>query len=259
MFTNARGSLRRPARRLAGLRRWVLGIPCLSDDPRRRAALALSLIRFRKRSPVGFLFERLFFLAQYFSLATILFGTRARAHYLKVAGREEARRSAMVEVYIVAWVALLAVGLTTKFGTDRACVIFVLGCVRVFDILQANINMHLFDGVRIQTRTHHVASLLRSTLISVWNYVELIGWFALGYVKFQGINSDGAAITLTRFDAVYFSAMTQLTVGYGDLKPATQLVRSLAVTQGLLGTMFVIFAIGRFASLLPQVRDRQGR
>jgi hypothetical protein len=46
--------------------------------------------------------------------------------------------------------------------------------------------------------------------------------------------------------------------GFGDLKPTTSLGRLLAMSQGLLGTLFLVFAISRFASLLPQVRDRHG-
>lgn len=128
------------------------------------------------------------------------------------------------------------------------------GVLRVFDIVQANANMHVFDGVRVKT-SHHVASLLRSTLISVWNYLELVGWFSLFYLSVGGLEGDNKDHVLNAFDTLYFSTITQLTIGFGDLKPAGAAARILTMTQGLLGTMFLIFAIGRFASLLPKVEE----
>lgn len=42
----------------------------------------------------------------------------------------------------------------------------------------------------------------------------------------------------SRFDAVYWSFITALTVGYGDLRPTTRQSKLLALAVGTLGIMF---------------------
>jgi hypothetical protein len=168
-------------------------------------------------------------------------------------------------VYISLWFALEIVLLVAVSKYPRAgippCLIvsaLIASGARLVDIVQANVNMHVFDGVRFSSVGHHVASHLRSTLISVWNYVEMIGWFAIAYYFSDGLCNPGENSKCTApgcFDSIYFSAVTQLTIGFGDLKPIELKAKLLVISQGLLGTLFVIFAISRFASLLPSVRE----
>jgi hypothetical protein len=56
-----------------------------------------------------------------------------------------------------------------------------------------------------------------------------------------------------RFDALYFSMITQLTIGYGDIRPL-HAARWIASLQGLVGFGFTLLIIGRFVSLIPPVR-----
>jgi len=212
---------------------------------------------FHDKSPVGCLIERAFGLAQFISLATLIWGTRAYSHSLPQEERDqyERGRSRGVDYYIFGWFLVLGVGsaVTAYQGSTVSRWLVFLGGWRTLDIVQANINMHVFDGVRIDVQ-QKVSSVLRSTMIAVWNYLELIGWFSLFYLKAGGLKSDGCA-PIGWFDALYFSTVSQLTIGFGDLKPELPVARCLAMGQGLLGTMFVIFAIGRFASLLPSAKD----
>ena len=46
-----------------------------------------------------------------------------------------------------------------------------------------------------------------------------------------------------RSDYVYFSFITMATVGYGDLTPQGGLGRALAVTEGLLGQIYLVTAV----------------
>lgn len=55
-------------------------------------------------------------------------------------------------------------------------------------------------------------------------------------------------------DFQYFSFVTQTTLGYGDLTPAIDFGRSMAVLQALLGQLFLVTMVARFVGLVG--RDR---
>ena len=56
-------------------------------------------------------------------------------------------------------------------------------------------------------------------------------------------------------DYTYFSFITLTTVGYGDLTPATDAARSLAIFEAILGQVFLITAVARIVSLLGSGRS----
>jgi hypothetical protein len=49
-------------------------------------------------------------------------------------------------------------------------------------------------------------------------------------------------------DFLYFSAVTQLTIGYGDIIPNSTYTRSLVIAQGLFSAFFVIVVVGVVSS-----------
>jgi hypothetical protein len=51
------------------------------------------------------------------------------------------------------------------------------------------------------------------------------------------------------FTAFYFSFITLCTIGYGDITPASKVVRMLAVMEGITGTFYVAILIARLMSL----------
>lgn len=56
-------------------------------------------------------------------------------------------------------------------------------------------------------------------------------------------------------DFIYFSFITLTTVGYGDFTPATQVARSLAIFEAVLGQVFLVTAVARIVSLLGSQRS----
>jgi hypothetical protein len=67
--------------------------------------------------------------------------------------------------------------------------------------------------------------------------------------------------TGTRSDYVYFSFITMATVGYGDLAAQGGLGRALAVTEGLLGQIYLVTAVAALVSNIGRgaPAPRQGR
>ncbi len=59
----------------------------------------------------------------------------------------------------------------------------------------------------------------------------------------------GTATTMSGFTAIYFSFMTLMTVGYGDITPVADVARMLAMVEAMTGTLFFGVMIARLVSL----------
>ena len=55
---------------------------------------------------------------------------------------------------------------------------------------------------------------------------------------------------------VYFAFITLATVGYGDLVPANDLVRGLAITQALVGQLYLVSVVALVIGNLGRDRNR---
>lgn len=92
--------------------------------------------------------------------------------------------------------------------------------------------------------------LARNTLISI---VFMTLSFALIY-KLNGAMYDGASTVLNSREAVYFSAVTFSTLGYGDFQPSGN-IRLFAALQAILGNLHLGLIVGAVYLL---VRPRNG-
>ena len=59
-----------------------------------------------------------------------------------------------------------------------------------------------------------------------------------------------------RPDFVYFSFITLLTIGYGDITPTSGMARSLAILEGVAGIMYIGVFISRIVMLYHQASDQ---
>jgi hypothetical protein len=66
--------------------------------------------------------------------------------------------------------------------------------------------------------------------------------FALGYASLEQHDPGQVAGLETRLDALYFTMATLLTIGYGDVHPAGQAARALAVVQMLFNVVVLATA-----------------
>lgn len=202
--------------------------------------------------------EVLFHTLQWLSPATWRFGTRAASHNNPELSCDEPKRAQFVEKVVALWVPCCALALWSlpitrwTFGADVVC---VCALIRVADILQAHVNAHVWDVRRVlHPQTEHVSSLQRSLLLAAINYFELIGWFAVVYSTF-GLVKGASRVS----DYLYFSAITQLTIGYGDLTPLCG-AKLLAPLQAMLGTMLLVVGVARLvAGIRPPVRQQLER
>lgn len=61
--------------------------------------------------------------------------------------------------------------------------------------------------------------------------------------------NDGAIHAMNRLNSFYFSFVTLSTVGYGDISPVSQIARMLAVTEALVGTLYLTVLIARLVAV----------
>jgi voltage-gated potassium channel Kch len=62
---------------------------------------------------------------------------------------------------------------------------------------------------------------------------------------------------VTSADALYFSLITQTTLGYGDITPISPLARAMTGVEALLGQIFLVVLVARLVAL--EMASRSGR
>ena len=207
----------------------------------------------REYSLITWFFERLFWGLHQLSPSRLV--RRARVeHFASEAfknnpARTVARRSRRVEAYLITWFlvecSLLAV--TASGASWPAWVTRTLVIIRILDIFQTSVNLSVFDQLRSEEGLV-ISSAVRTLVLSFLNYLELLLCFGILYATLEG-TLHGSTGWL---DDLYFSVITQLTIGFGDIRPVGW-ARVVAVAQGLISVAFTILILGRIVSVLPTI------
>jgi hypothetical protein len=119
--------------------------------------------------------------------------------------------------------------------------VLVLAALKILEIIRVTASVVLFDeGV--------VASVQRTFILAALNFIELGLCYGFFYALNDQLLAPSPAGALAAF---YFSFITQLTIGFGDIHPMGWL-RFVAVVQGLTAALFVLLVFGKIvASLRP--------
>jgi hypothetical protein len=208
--------------------------------------------RLKHISPLLYAFERLFALFSLLSLADLLFGPRedfdrTRTSVQKV--RVTVHRGRQIEAYVVIWL-VVEIACAIFVSNNPAFVPWLFRCVfayRIFEAMQAQLNLNVFSSLRTHGRPPRVASLARTVVLSLLNFLELMLCFGAIYSSDSSLLKDAAAW----YDPYYLSVMTQMTVGYGDISPLGGL-RAVAAAQAICGFILAVIVIGRLVAFLPK-------
>jgi hypothetical protein len=115
----------------------------------------------------------------------------------------------------------------------------------------------LINGLVKQFREAGEVTL--QTMFGVLCLYLLVGLlFAVAYAVIQDVGSTDFFTTkhAGRDDFLYFSYSTLTTTGYGDLVAATNLGRSLAITEALVGQFYLVTVVALIVSHLRPARAR---
>ncbi len=160
-------------------------------------------------------------------------------------------------------IALCLLGVMTWIKTAPGSVPFILtvvGVVRVVEIVVYQVNVVLFHEWRSkrqhQSTPYAVRSYRRLVVLTIHNYVEILLWFAMFYVRAARCfhtACDGLSLE-TMSGAGYHSMLTMTTLGYGDIYPlrGEWVAALLAVAQTMIGVFLSVVVLARVIALIPR-------
>jgi hypothetical protein len=118
--------------------------------------------------------------------------------------------------------------------------------------------MVLVSPVAIVRRVRHRPRIDFTTVLAALSLYVLAGLFFAYLFLFLGdLRGHDFFVQIPHartVDYVYFSYVTLATLGYGDLTPATDVGRMLAVTETVLGQLYLVGAVAAIVSNLGRVR-----
>lgn len=162
------------------------------------------------------------------------------------------RRATALEWYILGWVALegmivaaLLAGVTLPEWARPA--LYLLVGVRIVEILQKAFSVTVF--ARLSRRTDDsIVSAPRMVFLAFANFAELAACFGTIYALNLSLlhGADGVVA------AYYFSLITQLTIGFGDVVP-TGTLRLVVVLHGAVAVAFFTLVFARLMTALPEL------
>ncbi len=167
------------------------------------------------------------------------------------------RRARMVDTFVAMCLGLtvLCYFVIVFAPTWLAWVAISLMAFRTVDIVFSALRITLFDRLEGTAAIKPtVASHVRIIVLGLINYVELSVAFGGIYAFMPCLLKPPANLPDEWFTPLYFSAITQFTIGYGDIAPIG-LARFIAVLQGFSSMLLLILIIGRFVSLLRPERS----
>lgn len=142
-----------------------------------------------------------------------------------------------------------------RVSHDWYTVMCVYAGIRIFEIVVVNarVLLDIESSRREPQKPAALGGYRRLLLLVAHNYVEVALWFALVYAESSGHFSSTSCNVREPICAIYFSAITMATVGYGDIYPLDCVGRALVVAQVSFGIFLTVVILARVVANLPQL------
>ena len=107
---------------------------------------------------------------------------------------------------------------------------------------------HVIKGSKVTKETLYGA--ISVYLLIGLTYTSIYGLFeSINAGSFNLINSEDAVYEFKINDLIYFSYTTLTTLGYGDIKPITSYARSFAISEAIIGQLYLTILVARLVGL----------
>jgi hypothetical protein len=113
----------------------------------------------------------------------------------------------------------------------------------------------LFRGVRFQER---INGQTVAAALSIYLLIGAFFSFVAGAANALGPQYFAQKADPTASDFMYFSFITLATVGYGDFTPATNVGHALAVTESLIGQLYLVSIVALVVGNMGRQRTPRG-
>lgn len=131
-------------------------------------------------------------------------------------------------------------------------ILLIYASWRILEICIYNMRQMLGAQSKIPTR-NTVRSTTRSFLLALFNYAEVLFWFAAVYRVMAPSFGSNAEFVSTATGAIYFSILTMAT--YEDITPKTTVAQWLVVAHLATSLYITLGVLARFVSMLPRPRS----
>ena len=116
------------------------------------------------------------------------------------------------------------------------------------------------DAVRVAMSSTRVSAELLFAALSVYLLVGIL--FAMLHCSVAALWHDAYSLPeggrLVLPAGIYFSFITQTTVGYGDILPKSDLARGLSMVQAIAGQLYLSVMVARLVGLYMSTQKRDG-
>lgn len=172
--------------------------------------------------------------------------------------------------FVESWVlgnliaAILSTVLVYYLGTSKRIVLYfilIYGALRVFEIIIYQLNVLLFDQYRNMKKNidYELKSVLRTVLLLIQNYIEVIFWYAsimLALLHIGGNILDVSWLEYIRSNILCVVVFDQSSVLdlVGDKYSGIANIIFLEIISGVIMTLL---SLARFIGIMPEVKIRE--
>jgi positive regulator of sigma E activity len=126
-------------------------------------------------------------------------------------------------------------------------------------ICQLNVLFHTDKEVNPSGYKRGYIEPRRLLFVAILNYFEILFLYAIAYHYFQYLFSVEGLCLNDIFHAIYFSAVTMTTLGYGDIYPIETWGAIITTIHIILSIFLTLMVLSRFISNLDQSKKNCGK
>lgn len=158
----------------------------------------------------------------------------------------------VVEFYVLLWIGyIVALGVhLSRTATTYSWLLFAILLYRAIHVVHGNMYYGVLRSMYLRKHDVHIVS--RNLALLLVSYIELCLLFAAVYLTLR--HQFCPALSTFR-DALYLSATTITTVGYGDIRPINSTARLVLGLEAVSGLVLLGLAITRFLGIIPKPKE----